>query len=123
MEYPRYYREKLSLVIPSGSQSASATIPMEGEIQQVHFRVPNFSASGTIKLAVVDSEGFEIWSKASIAKNTNTNIYVDVSAGVALPANDKMSAVVTASPSGGLVDSLAHRTMVAIFYIEGNKYD
>jgi hypothetical protein len=61
---------------PSGEIDTvkTATPVFEGEIKQIHLRVPDFTTATTLTLTIEDAEGYEIFNSGAQARNANYNL-------------------------------------------------
>lgn len=64
-----------SFVIGAAETSDNFTLEGNGKIHSYTITLPNYTNAVTGTLSIADADGYEIYSKASIAKNTSTNVY------------------------------------------------
>lgn len=73
--FSRVKRIKKSFLFVGAGQLVSAAAAMEGEIYQIHLRVPTFINAVTATLTLEDEDGYEVYNSGAKNRTTNTNIY------------------------------------------------
>lgn len=76
----------------------SAAVELNGHLNGVLVNAPQLDGAVTLTVAVLDSDGFTVFSQASIAENSKTAIFIDSNNfPLALPLSGNHTIRVTAS--------------------------
>lgn len=105
MSRSRIQRVVASITIADGETvGADATNSLHGVLKGIHANVPQLDGTTTVTVAITDADGFTVFSKAAIAENAKTPIYVDANnQPLSIPVSGNHTITVTASgaQSGG----------------------
>jgi hypothetical protein len=74
MKDERVQRLEVDFVFGAADVAKSVQSVIEGEIKQIHLRVPNFTDVVTLTLSVEDEDGYEVFTSGAKAKNANYNL-------------------------------------------------
>ena len=74
MKENRVQRVEVDFVFGATGTVKSVQSVIEGEIKQIHLRVPNFTNAVTLTLSVEDEAGYEIFNSGAKAKDANHNL-------------------------------------------------
>jgi hypothetical protein len=74
MKDERVQRLEVDFVFGAADVAKSVQSVIEGEIKQIHLRVPNFTDVVTLTLSVEDEDGYEVFTSGEKAKNANYNL-------------------------------------------------
>jgi hypothetical protein len=74
MKENRVQRVEVDFVFGATGTVKSVQSVIEGEIKQIHLRVPNFTNAVTLTLSVEDESGYEIFNSGAKAKGANHNL-------------------------------------------------
>jgi len=74
MKESRVQRVEVDFVFGATGTVKSVQSVIEGEIKQIHLRVPNFTNAITLTLSIEDESGYEIFNSGAKAKGTNHNL-------------------------------------------------
>jgi len=74
MKDERVQRVEVDFVFGATGTVKSVQSVIEGEIKQIHLRVPNFTNAVTLTLSIEDESGYEIFNSGAKAKGANHNL-------------------------------------------------
>jgi len=74
MKDERVQRVEVDFVFGAAGTVKSIQSVIEGEIKQIHLRVPDFANPVTLALSVEDEGGYEIFNSGPKAKGANYNL-------------------------------------------------
>jgi hypothetical protein len=69
--------KQLVLLYETNATTITGTLEANGLLRGISVVVPNLDSTDTITLALLDSDGGTIYSKASIAESATTTAYID----------------------------------------------
>lgn len=64
----RVYRKKLDFVFGATDQVIDIPIAIEGEIGQIHVKLPNFTTAVTAVAAILDEDSLKVYESAALAE-------------------------------------------------------
>jgi len=67
--------EPRAMTIASGATTNSFTLRATATVHSLSVKLPNYTAAVTGTLSITDANSYEVYSKASIAKNGTTHVY------------------------------------------------
>ena len=74
MKEERVQRLEVDFVFGAAETVKSVQSVIEGEIKQIHLRVPNFTNAVTLTLSVEDEDTYEVFTSGAKARNANYNL-------------------------------------------------
>ena len=74
MKPKRVQRLEVEFAFGAAGTEKEVQSVIEGEIKQIHLRVPNFANNATLALSIEDEAGYEIFNSGAKAKNANYNL-------------------------------------------------
>jgi hypothetical protein len=74
MKDERVQRVEVDFVFGATGTVKSVQSVIEGEIKQIHLRVPDFANLVTLALSVEDESGYQIFNSGAKAKSANHNL-------------------------------------------------
>jgi hypothetical protein len=74
MKEERVQRVEVDLVFGATGTVKTVQSVIEGEVKQIHLRVPNFTNAVTLALSIEDEAGYEVFNSGAKAKDANYNL-------------------------------------------------
>jgi hypothetical protein len=101
MLYPRAHSFTKTLTFGAADTVKSEALQADGQLMQLHVRVPNFTNAVTAAVTLETSAGYVLWSSATdygaLAKNANHNLLLEE----LLPCEAPLTLKVTLSGAPG----------------------
>jgi hypothetical protein len=74
MKPKRVQRLEVEFAFGAAGTEKEVQSVIEGEIKQIHLRVPNFANNVTLALSIEDEASYEIFTSGAKARNANYNL-------------------------------------------------
>lgn len=117
MKDERVQRLEVDFVFGAADTEKSAQSVIEGEIKQIHLRVPNFTNDVTLTLSVEDEDSYEIFTSGAKARNTNYNLKAtDLDDSLLIASTFTLKAALSGPPAG---DGGTAKAIIYYWGIEG----
>jgi hypothetical protein len=90
--------KKTLTILDTASSVVSSAYELNGRLKGVLLDIPDLTGAGTVQIDIKDADGHTIYSKASIAENQKTAIFVDANNHpLTLPLSGNHTITLTAS--------------------------
>jgi hypothetical protein len=101
MKPKRVQRLEVEFAFGAVSTEKEVQSVIEGEIKQIHLRVPNFANNVTLALSIEDEAGYEIFTSGAKARNTTHNLKAtDLDQSVLIAGTFKFKATLSGDAGG-----------------------
>jgi hypothetical protein len=101
MKEERVQRLEVDFVFGAAGTEKTIQSVIEGEIKQIHLRVPNFTNVVTFTLSVEDEDGYEVFTSGAKAKNANYNLKAtDLDDSLLIASTFNLKATLSGAPGG-----------------------
>lgn len=111
MKDQRVQRVEVDFVFGATGTVKSVQSVIEGEIKQIHLRVPNFTNAVTLTLSVEDEAGYEIFNSGAKTKGANHNFKAsDLNDSILIASTFTLKATLSgdAGGAGGTAKTVLH---------------
>jgi len=92
----RIFRKKFTLTIGAAETSKTEPFILEGEIEALFVRMPNWTNSVTGVVSILDQDGYEVVASGALARNADHKVAADWP----LPGSQSLKVLLGGVPGG-----------------------